>query len=95
MLKTMLTFEIVQSFEERYSRELLAHAESINVIENLKRQLGTAQALARDNLVTAETAQAKLSTSEASWMQQKDALDKEVADLNARFAPMWYFLYSR
>jgi nucleoprotein TPR len=73
-----------QVAEERYSHELLAHADSIKVIENLKQQLGEAQASFRDSLASAETAQAKLSTSEASWKQQKDALDKEILDLNAR-----------
>ncbi|KAH9018589.1 hypothetical protein EDB85DRAFT_2011680 [Lactarius pseudohatsudake] len=32
----------------------------------------------------AETAQAKLSTSESSWGQQRQALDREIADLAAR-----------
>ena len=72
--------------EDKYSRELLAHAESIKVIEDLKQQLSTARASARDNLASAETAQAKLLASEASWVQQKDALDKEIVDLNARYA---------
>ncbi|KAH9953818.1 hypothetical protein BC827DRAFT_1159057 [Russula dissimulans] len=34
--------------------------------------------------VSAETAQAKLATSESSWSQQRQALDREIADLAAR-----------
>jgi hypothetical protein len=75
---------MVQAAEERYSNEVLAHAESIKAIENLRRDLATAQASARDNLTAAETASAKLSASEDSWKQQKAALNKEVADMNAR-----------
>jgi nucleoprotein TPR len=76
---------VVQAAEERYSNEVLAHAESIRAIDNLKRDLVKAQASARDNLTAAETASAKLSASEDSWKQQKTALDKEVAGLNARY----------
>ncbi|EGN98500.1 hypothetical protein SERLA73DRAFT_169454 [Serpula lacrymans var. lacrymans S7.3] len=70
--------------EDRYSREVLAHAESIKAIEAMKQQLSTVQVAARDNLAAASTAEAKLAASEGSWKQQKEALDKEVADLNTR-----------
>lgn len=70
--------------EERYSHEVVAHAESIKAIENLKQQLSNSQAAARDNLTAAETAKSNLAASEGSWKQQKAALDKEVSDLNAR-----------
>ena len=80
---SILTTE--QAAEERYSNEVVAHAESIKAIENLKRDLAAAQTCARDNLTNAETAKAKLSTSEDSWKQQKAALDKEVTDLNSRY----------
>jgi nucleoprotein TPR len=70
--------------EDRYSREVIVHAESIKTIETLKRQLSVAQATSRENLSEAANAQAKLAASEGSWKQQKEALDKEIADLNAR-----------
>ncbi|KAF9220879.1 hypothetical protein BS17DRAFT_786120 [Gyrodon lividus] len=70
--------------EERYSREVVTHAESLKSIENLKQQLSSAQAASRQNLAEAANAQVKLEASEGSWKQQKEALDKEVADLNAR-----------
>ncbi|KAF8967178.1 hypothetical protein BDZ97DRAFT_1917117 [Flammula alnicola] len=70
--------------EDRYSHEIIAHAESMKMIENLKKDLTASQAAAREYLTARETAEAKFRSSEASWSQQKDALDKEVADLNAR-----------
>ncbi|KAH7885445.1 hypothetical protein F5I97DRAFT_1885511 [Phlebopus sp. FC_14] len=70
--------------EDRYSREVVAHAESFKTIDNLKQQLASAQATARQNLAEAANAQAKLEASEGSWKQQKEALDKELSDLNAR-----------
>ncbi|KAF8132213.1 TPR/MLP1/MLP2-like protein-domain-containing protein [Mycena galopus ATCC 62051] len=70
--------------EERSEQAVLAHAESIKAITSLKQQLSTTQATARDHQTAAETAFAKLSASESSWALQKDALDKEVSDLNRR-----------
>ncbi|KAG9308011.1 TPR/MLP1/MLP2-like protein-domain-containing protein [Chiua virens] len=70
--------------EGRYSREVVAHAESFKTIENLKQQLDNAQATSRQNLTRAANAQAKLEALEGSWKQQKDALDKEIVDLNGR-----------
>lgn len=74
----------VKAAEDRYSNELVAHAESIKTIETLRKDLSAAQNAARDNSTAAETAQAKLTASESSWKQQKESLDKEIADLNAR-----------
>jgi nucleoprotein TPR len=73
-----------QAAEGRYSNEVVAHAESIKIIEVLRIDLATSQAASRDSLSASETAQAKLLSSETSWKQQKEALDKEVVDLNAR-----------
>ncbi|KAF4577004.1 hypothetical protein EYR36_004990 [Pleurotus pulmonarius] len=70
--------------EERYSNEVVAHAESIKAIDNLRKELSTAQGTARENATLAETAKANLKTSEESWKHQKGALDKEVASLKAR-----------
>ncbi|KAI6151410.1 hypothetical protein EDD17DRAFT_1636802 [Pisolithus thermaeus] len=71
--------------EERYTREVVAHAESLKNVENLRQQLTAAQATARQNLSEAASAQAKLEASEGSWKQQKEALEKEIADLSARY----------
>ncbi|KAH9948873.1 hypothetical protein B0H21DRAFT_731535 [Amylocystis lapponica] len=76
--------ERVKAAEERYSHEVLAHADAIKIVEELKQQLSNVQSATRNYQAAAETAESKLATSEASWKQQKDALDKEAADLNAR-----------
>lgn len=64
---------------------MVAHAESIKTIETLKKQLSTIQTAAREYQTLAETAGAKLTASEDSWKHQKEALDKEVADLSTRY----------
>lgn len=79
-----------QAAEERYSREVVAHAETIKAVEDLKQQLAKVQSSARDYQTSSETAQAKLATSETSWKQQKETLEKEIADLNTRYGPPVY-----
>lgn len=75
----------MQAAEDRYGREVLAHAESIKAVENLRQELAAARIAARDASTAADTAKAKLSTSEESWSRQKESLDKEAADLNTRY----------
>ncbi|PIL22755.1 transporter [Ganoderma sinense ZZ0214-1] len=70
--------------EDRYSREVVAHAEALKSLQDLKKRLSQSQTAARENRAAAETAQAKLASSEASWQQQRGALDNEIADLKTR-----------
>ena len=86
--------ERAKEAEERYSREVLAHAEAIKSTEDLRQQLNKALASARDGQAASETAQAKLSASEASWKQQKEALDKEIADLNTRYGSPSSYIFA-
>ena len=74
-----------QAAEDRYTREVLAHAESIKSVEDLKQKLSQSQLAAREGRAAAETAEAKLASSEASWQQQRESLDKEIADLQSRY----------
>lgn len=76
--------ERARSAEERYGREVVAHAESIKAVEELRQQLADTKLSTRDATIAAETANAKLSTSEISWSQQKKALEREVTELNVR-----------
>jgi len=80
----------MQSAEQKYSQEIIAHADSMKALEGLKKDLATARASLRDQRNVAETAEAKLASSEKSWKQQKEALDKEVADLNTRYSPFFF-----
>lgn len=52
--------------------------------EGLKKELTNIRVSLRDQRIAAETAEAKLTSSENSWKQQKQALDTEVADLRTR-----------
>ncbi|KAL0058021.1 Protein mlp1 [Marasmius tenuissimus] len=70
--------------EEKYSNEVVAHAESIKTIEQLRKQLGAVQATVREHQTAAETASAKLASSEGSWSSQREALDKEISELKSR-----------
>jgi len=81
----------LQSAEQRYSQEIIAHAESMKTLDGLKKDLAVARASARELRTAEETAEAKLTSSESSWRQQKDALDKEVSDLNARYSDFFSY----
>ena len=76
--------ERAKSAEGKYDREVVAHAESIKVVEELRQQLAQTKLTVRDATTAAETAQAKLSASEISWSQQKKALEREASELNVR-----------
>lgn len=79
--------ERAKAAEDRYSREVVAHADSIKAVQELRQQLHVAQEAGRTGTAAAESAQAKLAASETSWKQQREALEKEVSDLNVRFVP--------
>ncbi|KZS93210.1 hypothetical protein SISNIDRAFT_104297 [Sistotremastrum niveocremeum HHB9708] len=70
--------------EQKYEDEIKAHAESIKAADLLKQELVQAQAVIRDIQTKADAAEANLATSEASWRNQRAALDKEMADLTKR-----------
>lgn len=76
--------ERAKSAEEKYGREVVAHAESIKAVEELRQRLAETKLTVRDATRAAETTQAKLSTSETSWSQQKKALEREVTELDLR-----------
>ena len=76
--------ERAKAAEEKYTREVVAHAEAIKLVDTLKNDLSEARATIREKTLEAETAQANLSASTGSWKQQREALDKEIAGLNDR-----------
>ncbi|KAG8987496.1 hypothetical protein FRB90_003320, partial [Tulasnella sp. 427] len=76
--------QITQEANEKYERELLAHAAAVTKVAELKQQLTTAQAQIRDKQVAAETAQVNLVSSQASWELQKETISKELRDLQTR-----------
>ena len=76
--------ERAKSSEEKYSREVVSHAESIKAVEELRKRLAETTLTVHDATTAAETAQVKLSASEISWSQQKKVLERELTELNAR-----------
>ncbi|KIY46697.1 hypothetical protein FISHEDRAFT_46885 [Fistulina hepatica ATCC 64428] len=76
--------ERVKLAEEKYSHEIILHAESLKNVDNLKRQVSELRTSSLENQTAAETATAKLLASENSWKQQKEALEKQAADLEDR-----------
>ena len=76
--------ERAKAAEEKYSREVVAHADSLKVVDGLKQEINVLRTQVREHGTAAETAQAKLASSELSWGQQREALDKELGDLHKR-----------
>jgi nucleoprotein TPR len=77
--------ERAKAAEEKYAREVVAHADSLKVVDGLKSEINTLRAQVREHSTSAETAQAKLAASEGSWAQQREALDKELTDVQKRY----------
>ena len=75
----------LQAAEDKYSREVVAHAESIKIIESMKTELEELRTSTRTAKHAADTVQAKLTMAEDSWKLQKSALDKEIVGLQARY----------
>lgn len=74
-----------QAAEEKYEREIVAHADAIKTLERTKEQLLQAQAASRDFQTRTETAQANLLAKEMSWKSQKEVMDKQILELSTRF----------
>lgn len=62
----------------------MAHADAVKTVAELKQLLATAQSQIRDQQLAAETANANLVSSQASWEVQKETISKELRDLVAR-----------
>ncbi|KAJ2925786.1 hypothetical protein H1R20_g11316, partial [Candolleomyces eurysporus] len=76
--------ERAKDAEQGRDNAVLAHAESIKTIEQLRKDLAAAQTKAREGRTAAETAEAKLTASETSWKAQRETLDKEISDMKTR-----------
>ncbi|KAG0149112.1 hypothetical protein CROQUDRAFT_653921 [Cronartium quercuum f. sp. fusiforme G11] len=68
----------------RYQAEVQNHAISLNELRTLKEQLEKARAKITTANTSAETAIAKLQASEASWVEQKVTLEKEIESVTKR-----------
>ncbi|KAG8699107.1 hypothetical protein FRC09_006835, partial [Ceratobasidium sp. 395] len=75
---------LAQQANEKYERELLAHAEALKQINQLKSTISTLQGEVRKATSASDTAIAKLQSSEASWGRQKETMEKEASELTSR-----------
>ncbi|KAL9931668.1 hypothetical protein V8E36_009454 [Tilletia maclaganii] len=67
--------------ERKYQSELVSHARDVEELYRVREQLRKAQVDSREAVQAKETAEAKLTGSEASWVTQRDAIQREVDDL--------------
>ncbi|GAA6015704.1 hypothetical protein JCM11491_002452 [Sporobolomyces phaffii] len=76
--------QIAKDAHEKYERELVAHAEDVKRLSEVKDQLESVRATIREHQTAAEVSKANLVSSEQSWTRQKQALDQELADVRKR-----------
>lgn len=69
---------------DRYQAELVAHAEDVKALSAAREELASVQLSLREAVNKAETAQANLSSSEASWVTQRENLQKEIEEQQRR-----------
>lgn len=69
---------------EKYQSELVTHADDVKVLSRIREELKIAQAALNDTRAHAETAQANLGLSEASWLHQRQSLQKEIDEQKKR-----------
>lgn len=70
--------------EDKYNREVLAHADALRQLEEVKSTIEGLRRESHERVAEAETARAKLSGAEGSWAAQREAMVKELEDVNAR-----------
>lgn len=74
----------VKEAEEKYNREVLAYADALRQLEDVKVEIAKLRRESHENVAGAETARAKLSAAESRWAKQREAMQKEMEDVNAR-----------
>lgn len=77
--------KIAKEAHEKYERELVAHAEDVKRLTEIKEELEVVRASVAEYVSAAEAAKSVLAGSEASWSRQKTTLEHEVVDLRKRF----------
>lgn len=76
--------QIAREAHEKYERELVAHADDVKRLTEVKDELEEVRATVREHQTAAEVARANLTTSEASWSRQKTSLEQEISDVKKR-----------
>ncbi|KAK4703148.1 nucleoprotein TPR, partial [Phenoliferia sp. Uapishka_3] len=76
--------QLAREAHEKYDRELVAHADDVKRLTEIKTEIDTVRATVQEYQAAAEVARANLAASESSWTRQKGLLEQEITDLNAR-----------
>jgi nucleoprotein TPR len=76
--------QLAKEAHEKYERELVAHADDVKRLSEVKEELEAVRATIREHQTATEVAKANLAASEESWSRQKTALEQELADVRKR-----------
>ncbi|KAK4056430.1 Protein mlp1 [Microbotryomycetes sp. JL221] len=76
--------QLAQDAHNKYDRELVAHAEDVKRLSEVKQELEKVRATLGEHQTATEVAKANLLSSEESWHRQKQALEQELADVRKR-----------
>ncbi|GAA5963338.1 hypothetical protein JCM21900_002043 [Sporobolomyces salmonicolor] len=76
--------QLAKDAHEKYERELVAHAEDVKRLTEVKDELERVRATIREHQTREEVARANLTSSEESWARQKTVLEQELADVRKR-----------
>lgn len=85
--------QLAKDAQEKYEREVQSHGASMGRLAQIKDELETVRASVRQAQSDADVAKANLTTSEASWSRQKEALEHEISDLRKRFVKQEHSIY--
>ena len=83
-LESQRLVRLAEEAQAKYQAELVAHADDVRDLSSTKEQLEQARSEAREAMKVRETAEANLSSSQASWETQKATLSQEMDDVRAQ-----------
>lgn len=76
--------QLAKDAHEKYERELVAHADDVKRLSEVKVELDEVRATVREHQSAAEIARANLAKSEESWVRQKSVLESELNEVKKR-----------
>jgi nucleoprotein TPR len=76
--------QLAKDAHEKYERELVAHAEDVKRLSEVKGELENVRAGVREQQSAVEVAKANLKKSEESWARQKSVLESELGEVKKR-----------
>lgn len=69
---------------DKYERELVAHAEDVKRLTEVKEELERVRGTVREHESAAQVARANLTAAEESWTRQKTVLERELGEVRKR-----------